>query len=110
MGNTESEHQIEDAAFAAFPFHGLAKSLREGFRTRDGHILESGPVACWRLLVRSRSTSRPEPFPRDMQRHLAGARVLPPGLIDRHRQVLSCPSDSGVPPLVVGSRDEAIPC
>ena len=72
----------------AYPMHGYHKFVREGFRTRDAHLISwvgklLGPHA--RVLV----NSRPQPFPR---RVLAMWRAEPePGLIDVGRSVLRLP-------------------
>jgi glycosyltransferase involved in cell wall biosynthesis len=75
-------------SLVAYPMHGYHKFVREGFRTRDAHLIRwagklLGPHA--RVLV----NSRPEPFPRRVP---AMWRAEPEsGLVDGGRSVLRLP-------------------
>lgn len=77
-------------SLATYPMHGLHKLLSEGFRTRDGHLIEwfaslvgdQGSIAV---------VSRPEPFPR-RQMALRGRLPKPdPRITDLGRSVLAVP-------------------
>jgi glycosyltransferase involved in cell wall biosynthesis len=69
---------VPDAGLLAFPFHDWRKALSEGFRTRDGHLLEqfAGSERLDRLAVVNRPVSLLERAVRRQSRHVAGRVVL----------------------------------
>lgn len=82
---------MSDPAVLATPMHGFHKLLTEGYRTRDGHLIEwfgrlAGPAG--EVAIHS----RPEPFPRRELAHLRYRHRAAPNTVDVGRSLLRLPS------------------